>query len=58
MNRDNLGVEIQASLDKNQSRNNISNDIKSLEKTPFFMRLIAKLYKSLSKGNIHLFALL
>lgn len=52
MNRDNLGVEIQASLDKNQSRNNISNDIKSLEKTPFFMRLIAKLYKSLSKSNI------
>ena len=52
MAKDNLGVEIQASLDKNQSRNNIFNDIKSLEKTPFFIRLIAKLYKSLSKVNI------
>lgn len=52
MNRDNLGIEIQASLDKDKSRNNISNDIKNLEKTPFFIRLIAKLYKSLSNANI------
>lgn len=52
MDKNNLGIEIQAELNKSQSRNNISNDIKNLEKTPFFIRLIAKLHKSLSKANI------
>ncbi len=52
MNNDSLVIKIIAALDEKLSKIRIKKDIKKIENTPFYLRLIGKLDKSKTDANV------